>query len=50
METSKYTDIWFNNPFNLNLKFKQIKATYDKDEDELKSHVFDILPKDYKYV
>ena len=50
METSKYTYIWFNEPFNLNLKDLHAWATYEKDEDELKSHVFDILPKDYKYV
>ena len=30
-DTSKYTDIWFNEIFNLNLKFNNIKEKYDKD-------------------
>ena len=29
---------------NLNLNFKKIKEKYEKDEDELKSHVFYVLP------
>ena len=49
-DTSKYTDIWFNEIFNLNLKFNNIKEKYDKDEDKLKSHAFDILPEYYKPV
>ena len=42
--TSLYTDIWYNELYNLNLKFKNIKAKYEKDEDERKAHVFDVLP------
>ena len=34
---------WFNELFNVNLKFKNIKSKYEKDEDKLKSHVFDVL-------
>ena len=36
-------DIYFNELYNLNLKFNNIKAKYGKYEDELKSHVFDVL-------
>ena len=32
------------------MKFKNIKEKYEKDEDELKEHVFDVLTKDYKPV
>ena len=28
----------------LNLNLKKIKAKYEKDEDDLKSYVFDVLP------
>ena len=37
-------DIWFNELYSLNLKFKKIKENYENDEDELKAHVFDVLP------
>ena len=50
----KYTSIdpydWFNEMYNLNLKFKKIKAKYEKNEEKLKSHVFDVLPEEYKTV
>ena len=50
----KYTiqdnDIWFNELFIPNLKFKKIKGKYNKDKDELKAHVFDVLSEDYKPV
>ena len=46
--TSKVPGIWFNERFNLNLKFKKVKGKYEKDEDNLKSHVFDVLPGDNK--
>ena len=49
-DTSQDPDIWFNELFNLNLKFKNIKAKYNKDEYEMKSHVFDGLPEYYKPV
>ena len=29
---------YFNELFNLNLKFKKIKSKYEKDEDDLKTH------------
>ena len=38
------TYIWFNELYNINLKFKRIKAKYDKYEDELKSNIFGVLP------
>ena len=43
-DTSHEPDIWFNKPYYLYLKFRKIKETYEKYEDEMKSHVFDILP------
>ena len=36
--------IWFTEIYNLNLKFKKIKSKYEKYEDELKEHFFNILP------
>ena len=36
--------IWFNKLYNLNLKFMKIKSKYEKDSDELKTHVFDVIP------
>ena len=42
--------IWFNELYNSNPKLKKIKAKYKNDEDELKSHVFDILPEEYNQV
>ena len=47
-DKNKDPDIWFNEKFNLNLKVKKIKAKYEKDEDDLKAHLFDILPEYYK--
>ena len=44
------SDIWFSELFNLNLKFKKYKEKYVKDEDELESYVFDILPENNKPV
>ena len=43
-DTSLDPDIWFNELYNLNLKFKKIIASYEKDEDEIEAHVFDVLP------
>ena len=42
--------ICFNELYNLNLRFKKIKAKYDKDEYEMKALVFDVLPEEYKPV
>ena len=36
--------IWFNEIYNINLKFKKIKAKYEQYDDKLKSHFFDVLP------
>ena len=43
-DTSQDPDIWFDELYNLNLKFKTIKTKYEKYEDYLKAHVFDFLP------
>ena len=43
-DTSLDPEIWFNELYNANLKFKNIKAKYEKYEDELKAHVLDVLP------
>ena len=43
-DTSQDPDIWFNEIFNLNLKFKKFKGKYDKYEDDMKAHIFDVLP------
>ena len=43
-DTGQYPDIWFNELYNLNLKFNKIKRGYQKDEDDMKSHAFDVLP------
>ena len=45
-ETSQDPDIWFNELFNLTLKFKNIKAKYEKYEDQIKEYIFDVLPED----
>ena len=47
---SRDPDIWFNELFNSNLKFKKIKAKYKKNENELKEYVFSALPEYYKPV
>ena len=39
-DTSQDHNMWFNEIFNLNLKFKKIEEKYDKDESEIKAHVF----------
>ena len=49
-DTSMDPDIWFNELYNLNLKFKRIKAEYEKHEDEIKANVFDVLPEEYNPV
>ena len=49
-DTSQDTDIWFNELFDLNLRFKKIKSKCDEYKDELKTHFFDVLPDDYKTV
>ena len=43
-ETSIDPDIWFNDLYNINLKFKKIKSKYERDKAEPKAHVFYILP------
>ena len=43
-ETSQDPDNWFNVIYNLNLKLKKIKENYDKYEDQMKAHMFGILP------
>ena len=48
--TYQYPDICFNELFHLDLKFKKIKAKYEKDEDEMKSHLFVVPPEEYKPV
>ena len=48
--TSQDTDIWFNELYNLNLKFNKIKEKYEKDEYEMRAHVFEVLPEEYKPV
>ena len=35
--------MWVNELCNINLKFKNTKANYDKDKNKLKAHVFDVL-------
>ena len=47
-DTSLDPDIWFNELYNLSLRFKNIKAKYEKDEDEMKAHVFYVLTEEYK--
>ena len=49
-ETSQDPYIWLNELFNLNFKFKKNEGKYEKDEDEMKSYVFDILSEEYKLV
>ena len=49
-ETIQDSHIWINEAYNLNLKFKRIKEKYEKDEGEMMSHVFDVLPDEYKPV
>ena len=44
-DTIQDPDIWFNELFNLNLKLNKIRGEFEKDEDEMKAHVFDVLPK-----
>ena len=42
-DTSIGPDIWFNELYNLNLKFKKIKEKNEKYKDKLKAHDFHIL-------
>ena len=44
-DTSQDPEIWFNELYILNLKFNNIKDKYEKYEDEMKAHIFDVLPK-----
>ena len=48
--TIQYPGIWFNELYNLNLKFNKIKEKYERDEYEMKAHEFDVLPEKYKPV
>ena len=34
----------------MHLKFNKIKSKYEKDEDVMKAHIFDVLSEDYKPV
>ena len=43
-------DIWFNELYNSNPQFNNINENYEKYEDELKAHVFDVLTKEYTQV
>ena len=40
----------FNESYNINLKFNNMKSNCEKDEDKLKTHVFDVLPEKYNPV
>ena len=42
--TSQDSNIWFNGLFNLNLKLIKFKEKYEKDEDNMRAHVFDVSP------
>ena len=42
--TIQDSDIWFNEIYNLYLKFNKMKGKYEKYEDEMKAYVFDALP------
>ena len=44
MDTSQDPDIWSNALYNSNLRFKKTKEKYEKDEDDMKAHVFYVLP------
>ena len=46
--TSQDPYTWFNELYSLNKKFKTINGKYDKDEDDMRSHVFNVLPEEYK--
>ena len=48
--TSQDTDTWFNELYNLNLKFNKIKEKYEKYEYEMRAHVFEVLTEEYKPV
>ena len=45
-DTSKYPDIWFNELYNLNPKLNNIKEKYDKENNQMNAHVFDVLPEE----
>ena len=49
-DTSLDPEIWFNELYNLNLKFKKIKEEYENYEGKLKADVFDVLPEEYRQV
>ena len=42
--TSQDPEIWFNEPYDLNFKLNKTKEKYEKYEDEMNAHVFDVLP------
>ena len=48
--TSQDSEIRFNELYNLNLKFKKIKEKYKKYEYDMKAHVSDVLPEEFKPV
>ena len=43
-DTSQDTDMWFNELYNLTLKLNKTKGKNEEDEDDMKAHVFDVLP------
>ena len=49
-DTSIDPHIWFNELYNINLKFKKIKVKYEKEKDKLKAHVLYVSPEEYKPV
>ena len=49
-DTSQDPDIWFNDIYNLNLKFNNIKSKYNKYEDKIEARVFDVTSEEYKPV
>ena len=49
-DTSLDPYIWFNDLYNLNIKLKKIKAKYEKDDDEIKAHIINVLPEEYNQV
>ena len=42
--TRQCPEIWFNELYNLNFKLNKTKEKYEKYEDEMNAHVFDVLP------
>ena len=43
-DTIQDPDIWLNELYKLNLDFNKVNGKYEKYEDEIKAHLFDVLP------